>query len=270
MMSVLLVDDVIIRAELVAHYEALGREAEQRKQRAEWREARWRLASQRREWLENEHWESRETDDVGGGAEERETNDVGGGAEGEVELIGDEVVKDVEESKVTENEVSGAPLAFDVAAALSTVAVDEPHVSPSPATPQPLAEDKHHHNEQGSTHTPIVPMVRRAQAPPSTIGDLIHYDGGVANHQPINQLWLPSTQQHALSSRGQAPPTTIQNLLYPLTSDKSSPTEPAKATAIIGEFPCAPSQSYILSYPQLGLSQNLRSMFKMRPSLNCR
>ena len=265
MISVLLVDDVIIRAELVAHYEALGREAEQRKQRAEWREARWKLASRRREWLENEHWESRETNDVGDGveeretddvgdeAEERETNDVGDGAEGEVELIGDGVVKDVEESKVTENEVSGALLAFDVAADLSTVAVDEPHVSPSPATPQPLAEDKHHHNEQGSTHTPIVPMVTRSQAPPSTIGDLIHHDGGVANHQPITQLWLPSTQQHALSSRGQAPPTTIQNLLYPLTSDKSSPTEPAEATPTIGEFPCAPSQSYILSYPQLGI-----------------
>ena len=206
--------------ELVAHYEALERKAEKRKWRAEWREARWRLAGRRREWMERENWETGET------GEEGERGEGSLLMAEKVTFSDDVVIEEVAmvntDSKLAaerQDADSSSPLTFVPAENLSSDGVvDEPSTS-LPETrsllpfksPPSLVEV---HNEQGSANLPpAVPVVTRGQAPPSTIGDLIHYGRGVAD-----QTHFPSTvqtQQNVLSSRGQAPPTTIQNLLYP-------------------------------------------------------
>ena len=112
-------------------------------------------------------------------------------------------------------------------------------------------------NKQGSTRPTRPQMVIRAHAPPSTIQDIIHHGVGVADHTPrdIQTPNPPPDSRHLVSSRGQAPPTTIQHLLYPLRQEEATPPEMSvpKATPTLGEFPSAPPQQYTLSFPQLGM-----------------
>ena len=219
----------------MAHYEALGREAEVRRSRAEWREARWRLAGKRRAWMEGENW------------------DVGD--EGERWGLG-EVVKEV---KKKEGEVAEERRGNDDDEATTAEYVlgveDKPQTNhPETSHPPPLLADADYHNEQGPPPPPV-PMVTRGQTPPSTIGDLIHYQRGMPNYTPATaQTQNFMTRQNFPLSRKHAPPTTIQNLLYPLTSEKeATPTEALEeARPTIGEFPCPPPQPYTLSFPQLG------------------
>ena len=199
--------------------------------------------------MEREHWET-------GGEEERGEGDV---LMAEKETFSDEVVmKEVAmvntECKVAEERhdaASSSPLTFVPAENLSSDGVVDELSTCLPETSSLLPSLVEVDNEQGSANLPpAVPVVTRGQAPPSTIGDLIHYGRGVAD-----QTHFPptiQTQHNVLSSRGQAPPTTIQNILYHLTSDEATPPEPYEATPTIGEFPCAPPQPYTLSYPQLG------------------
>ena len=226
-----IVDDIISRAELVAHYEALGREAEKRRLRAEWREARWKLASRRRLWIEREQWEVR---DSGGHDEVVEEREEDGG---------------LSPPLVSSPEDKPAPAAGGGHQLRARVA--ETAAESLSATARESGD-----NEWGPTHPPSVPMVIRQHAPPSTIGDLIHYGMGVADHthsRPTTQTqnYPPLEIQIVSSSRGQAPPTTIQHLLYNFTTEEATPPKPS-APPTIGDFPCAPAEPYSLSFPQLG------------------
>ena len=254
---------MLYRAELVAHYAALSRNAEQRRERAEWREARWRLAVRRQEWWEGEgeRWEKV-------AEKERERWERVAEKEREWESEGGEREREKTEEKTEEEVVAAShrppfpssprqpPPAPD-----SGEATNEAPASLVPATPSQLATPSH---PATPTHDYLQPI--RGHAPPTTIQYLLHPGVGGADstgsHTPSGSDGVapPSTDQqsaHTLRKPvSHAPPTTIQNLLYPVTSaDETTPTSlwtPATNDSTAWSISCPPPQPYPLSFPQLG------------------
>lgn len=262
------------RAELVAHYEALGRDANLRRLRAEWREARLRLTTKRRQWLEEEgeRWREEELTAAADIAIESHSslsspppppcNGIGLGSD--------------HHSQGESTSGSPAPpwLAPETPPSpphLSGVALAQDH------TPSTATEHLIHYGESGSGDggdgggdssdggdggdgsgdsgdggdgsgdggVPP-PPITRGVPPPSTVQDLLHPSGDPPDH-------------HRQSSRGHAPQTTIQHLLYPLNHDHVTAT-PTKATPITPVVSDCNEESviqytpepYPLTYPQLG------------------
>ena len=233
-----------VRAELVAHYAALGRDAELRRHRAEWREARLRLAGKRRQWLEEEgeKW----------GREEGERGE-GGKREGEG--------REREKIRPTEYDAVGPPNTKEKKGVPTDLHHTCPPSSPTDApSPPPISPTDRGLSPpltdglsplQPSTDLPLSPTDR---GPPPL--PLSPTDRGPP------PLPLSSTDcgpvYHAPSLRGRAPHTTIQHLLYPMTSANDAtldghsthdPPEPPDPTVTIHS---APSLPYTLAFPQLG------------------
>ena len=254
----------VCRAELVAHYTAVGRDAELRRLRAEWREARLRLASRRRQWLEEEgeRWEredgkgegERWEREDGKGEGERWRREDGEGEQGRgqgEEERREETVGDIEDGPGgAEEEV--------------IVHLPSPPLSPGPmpqSSPPPLSEatcvectSPVLEEQLASGGEPSLPQPVPAAPHPGaqsthgqpTIHDIIHCResgpdrvGVVNGHRSTRGVPPPSTVQeilhpppglpvhHVQTSRGHAPQTTIQHLLYPLNSvDNCIPAPP--------------------------------------------
>ena len=275
---------MLCRAELVAHYAALSHNAEQRRERAEWREARWRLAVRRQEWWEGERerWE-RVAEKERERERERESERERERTEGKTE---EEVLAASHRSTVSQ---LPSPLSSPLSPPLSSSPRQPPPLSPPPRQPPPAPDSGEATNEPPASSVPATPSQPatptplatpshpatpthdylkpiRGHAPPTTIQYLLHPGVGGADstgsHTPSgsDSVAPPSTDQqsaHTLRKPvAHAPPTTIQNLLYPVTSaDETTPTSlwtPATNDSTAWSISCPPPQPYPLSFPQLG------------------
>lgn len=273
------------RAELVAHYDALGRDANLRRLRAKWREARLGLASKRRRWLEEEEerWREEEITAAAEIAMESHSSLLSPPPLPEGTGAGSDHHSQGESTSWS----PGPPVTPPPH--LSGVAPTQDHSPPTDA------EHLIHYGENGSgdsgdtgdggdddsgdgggkqrpsnnatwddgslpqfstAHVPPPPPTTcgvpppppptRGVPPPSTVQDLLHPSGDPPDH-------------HRQSSRGHAPQTTIQHLLYPANDDHviTTPTKATPITPIVSDrdeessLPYTP-ESYALTYPQLG------------------
>ena len=234
------------RAELVAHYQALGQQADLRRVRAEWREARLALTSKRQQWLEGEgeRWEKKEekqekqeeAEKKEEEEEEEEAKEERGVQNSTFERGGREDGMSVEHSP---SPGEGGQLASPSAPAtpsedtlLETEQQQQQQSSvpalprePSVPAPQASSGDASSSAVVSGASSASLPHARstRGHAPPATIQDLIH--------PPADGAPVP----HVQSSRGHTPPSTIQHLLYPLTSDL--PTHLATASPAAPPLP---------------------------------
>ena len=189
------------RAELVAHYQVLGQQADLRRVRAEWREARLALTSKRQQWLEGEgeRWEKKEEEEE---EEEEEAEEKEEAEEEEEEAKEERGVQNStfergrrEEGMSVEN--SPSPGEGGQLASLS-----------APATPsEDTLLETEQQREQQQSSVPALPREPSVPAPQASSGD--------ASSSAVVSGASSASLPHTRSTRGHAPPATIQDLIYP-------------------------------------------------------
>lgn len=260
-----------VRGELIAHYESLSHEAERRRQRAEWRVTRLRLAGRRQQWIEEHNDETlsviiyEPTTDVE--TVEEKTSEV---------TISEETTQVVSEATQQQQQQQTIPAIQQQQQTIPATQQQQQqqHTEEIPIEEQVIeqqqqqqcteeiaTQEKVEQQQQHSDITLLLMANSTTSDPviqPTELDIVTHTSRGLPPPSTIQHLIYPSSSHdvyHTLSSRGQAPPTTIQHLLYPKASEEATPTKPSSSPPTINYPPILP-QPYILNHSLLGINRD--------------
>ena len=265
-----------VRGELIAHYESLSHEAERRRQRAEWRVTRLRLAGRRQQWIEEHNDETlsviiyEPTTDVE--TVEEKTSEVTISED----TISEETTQVVSEATQQQQQQQTIPAIQQQQQTIPATQQQQQqqHTEEIPIEEQVIEQQQQQQCteeiatqekvEQQQQHSDITSLLMANSTTtndpvmqPTELDIVTHTSRGLPPPSTIQHLIYPSSSHdvyHTLSSRGQAPPTTIQHLLYPKASEEATPTKPSSSPPTINYPPILP-QPYILNHSLLGINR---------------